>query len=93
MRTTTTEQVEPIQEAIELLQVETDDYGLTNVLYTVCMHLEPGLRPDEIGWLCSILMFAMESADVRGYAHLMPRLRGVVDALRTVQSDLQATGV
>jgi len=88
MRTATTGQIEPIQEAVELLQNVVVDYGLTNVLYTVHTHLEPGLRPDEIGWLCSILMFAMESADVRGYTHLMPRLRGVVDALCTVQSDL-----
>lgn len=92
MRTATAAQLESIRDSVGLIQDGTNDWGLTNTLHVVFTHLEPGLRPNEIGWMCSILMFEMESAGVRGYTHLMPCLRGVVDALYTVQSDLTGRG-
>lgn len=89
----TAEQLKPIKSAIRAIQFLTLDVPLMNSLHMALTHLEPGVQPDKIEWVCAVLTVEMGSADVRDYEGLVHPLENVISALRAIQSDPQPTGV
>lgn len=84
MRKATVEQLEPIKALIRSIQADTEYIPLVNALHVALTYLEPS----EIEWVCALLAVEVEAADVRGYEDIVDKLGSVLDALNSLQRDL-----